>query len=222
LQMYILSVETVTKAGSLALLNDFEILQSKIGDDSDSHSINLLADIKEILCGSSVNKSEIAVLAAATGPGSFTGLRIGLSTVKGLSKALQIPAIGISILEAAVFGAGQVGVNCVVFPGSRGEVFAQNFILKDDKNIEILNAPSSERIEELIAINAHLENLNWIVTENKLSEIKNALPAQNQTFTPFPEILAGFIGQLAYRKYLINSKTFSPLNPLYVRSADVG
>ena len=77
---FVLSLETATRAGSLAITRGQELLASRTGDAQVSHSTNLLDQIKSALDEAGLKLSEIDYFAVATGPGSFTGLRIGLAT----------------------------------------------------------------------------------------------------------------------------------------------
>ena len=72
-------------------------------------------------------KSEIGLLVVASGPGSFTGLRVGLSTVKALAEVLQLPVVGISVLEAIAFSAAKQGLLVTALDAQRNEVFVGEF-----------------------------------------------------------------------------------------------
>src|SRR3989442_10864646 len=81
----ILAIETATRAGSVALSRGAKLLSSAEGNAAESHSISLLETIENILQQVGVELSDIDLFAAASGPGSFTGLRIGLATTKALA-----------------------------------------------------------------------------------------------------------------------------------------
>src|SRR5438045_9562957 len=83
----ILAVETATRAGSVAVARAESIISIRAGDATVSHSENLIEMIQDVLSRAGATLSEIGLFAAAVGPGSFTGLRIGLATVKALAVA---------------------------------------------------------------------------------------------------------------------------------------
>src|SRR5215213_11858472 len=103
----ILSVETATLSGSVALSRGAHILAAFAGDSGVSHSNTLLHDIDKLLHQAQVELSEIDLFAVANGPGSFTGLRIGIATIKGLAATLGGPCAGVPTLHAVALAAGE-------------------------------------------------------------------------------------------------------------------
>ncbi len=96
----ILNIETATKNCSVALSNDDNLLSLKeYAGEGYSHAEKLHVFIDEIIKENKLNYNEIDAIAVSMGPGSYTGLRIGVSTAKGLAYALQIPLIAVSTLE---------------------------------------------------------------------------------------------------------------------------
>jgi len=108
----ILAIETATRAGSVAIARGENILASRLGDASSSHSQDLIENIDAALKEAGVELSTIDLLAAAIGPGSFTGIRIGLATAKSLAVSLDRRCVGVSTLAAVSHAAG-VGVPIV-------------------------------------------------------------------------------------------------------------
>ena len=124
--MVILAVETVTRAGSVALV-DGAAVHAKTGDPSTTHAERLPLEAIDWLTTHGRRLDEVDVLAVVTGPGSFTGLRVGIAAVQGLALAGHRPALGIPTLEA-IAGSWQppipdpvVTVACL--DGQRGDVF---------------------------------------------------------------------------------------------------
>jgi tRNA threonylcarbamoyladenosine biosynthesis protein TsaB len=102
----ILCIETSTKACSTALYNDSERLNSRfLHSDQFTHSENLNPFILEMLDESGVKFDQLSAVAVSSGPGSYTGLRIGVSSAKGICYALEIPMIAIDTLEIMARGA---------------------------------------------------------------------------------------------------------------------
>src|SRR5207302_9673103 len=102
-------------------------LSVREGDASISHSTNLIAMIDEALRDSGSTVSDIDLFAVAVGPGSFTGLRIGLATVKALAVCTQRRIVGVSTLAAIAHAIDATGHVVSLLPAGRGEVFAQLF-----------------------------------------------------------------------------------------------
>lgn len=96
----ILHVETATPICSAALSKDGQLLNIKETNDPKSHATKLSPFIEELLETEEMNVSDLDAISVSLGPGSYTGLRIGVSTVKGLAYGANIPVIGISTLQA--------------------------------------------------------------------------------------------------------------------------
>ena len=100
----ILSIETATAVCSVCLSDGDKILGIKETSEQNSHSRVVAVFIDELLKETGVDKHKLDAVAVSKGPGSFTGLRIGVSTAKGLCYALDIPLIAVGTLEAMAFG----------------------------------------------------------------------------------------------------------------------
>src|SRR3989338_5286733 len=98
--MKILAIETSTLSGSVALLEDEQLIAESTTCIKKTHAERLLPSIKNLLDSAHTKIEDIDGFALTIGPGSFTGLRIGLSTIKGLSWSLNKPVVGVSTLEA--------------------------------------------------------------------------------------------------------------------------
>lgn len=98
--MKILSLETATMAGSIALTEDEKLIAEVMLDINVAHAERLMGSIEWLLKASHISINDIDAFAISIGPGSFTGLRIGLSTVKGLSYATKKPIIAVPTLDA--------------------------------------------------------------------------------------------------------------------------
>src|SRR5205085_9685024 len=101
----ILAIETATRAGSVAVARGETLLSCREGDASVSHSTNLIEIIDAVLSEAGAQLSDVDVFAVAVGPGSFTGLSIGLATVKAFAEGNQRLIVGISTLAAGAYAA---------------------------------------------------------------------------------------------------------------------
>jgi tRNA threonylcarbamoyladenosine biosynthesis protein TsaB len=98
--MVVLALDTTTRAGSVALVVDDRIVDERTGDAGRSHAERLPAELLAVADANGVRIADVDVFAVASGPGSFTGLRIGIATVQGLALVAQRRAVGISALDA--------------------------------------------------------------------------------------------------------------------------
>ena len=98
--MLILGIETATMTGGVALLNEERLISEYTLNVRTTHSARLMPALDRVLEDSSIDKCEIDGIAVSIGPGSFTGLRIGLATAKGLALGLDVPLVGVPTLDA--------------------------------------------------------------------------------------------------------------------------
>ena len=128
--MYILALETTGARGSVALINEKQnICGFKVSEDAMSHLKNLIPMTAELLEDAGVSKSEISYVAASQGPGSFTGIRIGVSTARALCQSLGIKGIAVPTMEGflskpeAVSAKNEGKVCCAIINARRGQVY---------------------------------------------------------------------------------------------------
>ena len=128
----ILAIETATRAGSVSLARGMNVLASRSGDADSSHSTDLIENIDAVLRDAGAELSMVDLFAAAIGPGSFTGLRIGLATAKSLAISSHKKCAGVSTLAAIAYQAGHSERTIALLPAGRGELFAQMFSVLGD------------------------------------------------------------------------------------------
>ena len=122
--MKILAVDTATKTCAAAIVDNGETVTEIIVDQGKTHTRVLMEIISDILSAAGMRTTDIDGLAVTIGPGSFTGLRIGLATVKGLALARGKPIAGISTLDALVAPViKKTGQICAMLDARRGEVY---------------------------------------------------------------------------------------------------
>ena len=132
--MLILAFESSAKSASVALLRDGELISQYSQCSGLTHSRTLLPMAEDMLKNAEIKISDVDILAVAHGPGSFTGIRIGVSTVKGLSWASDKPCVGVSTLEAMAWhGLGAATYICPVMDARRSQVYNAIFQIKDGK-----------------------------------------------------------------------------------------
>ena len=128
MSMLTLAFDTSSKTAAVALLRDKIILYDTIVNIDLNHSEVLLPAIEQACLQTKIKISGIDLFACTLGPGSFTGLRIGASTLKGLMLATGKPAVGISSLAALALNAGKSSkIICSVMDAGRGQVYIAHF-----------------------------------------------------------------------------------------------
>lgn len=126
--MKLLAVDTATQSCGVALVEKERLLAEMLLVSRETHSLHLMGMIREVLARSRVALSAVGGFAVTLGPGSFTGLRIGISTLKGLAAALDKPLVGVSTLEAMAWQHAFAGLPVVVLMDARRrEVYCARF-----------------------------------------------------------------------------------------------
>ena len=144
----------------MCLSRGTELLATRLGDPNISHSNTILADIDACLTDAKIGIEEVDLFACASGPGSFTGLRIGIATVKALAATLDRPCVGIPTLAAIARGAGDSEATIALLPAGRGEVFAQLFQVSEDE-VNHVDQAAHLSPEKLMTRYGSLANLIW-------------------------------------------------------------
>ena len=137
--LHILALDTTSREGSIAVARDRTLLYECAGDAARTHGERLPSDIMRALESAGIGLADLDLLAVAAGPGSFTGLRVGISAVQGLAMARSLRVVPVPTLEALAESA-DAGPGMLVaawMDGQRGEVFAA---LYNDSGAEIVPA----------------------------------------------------------------------------------
>ncbi len=222
----ILAIDTATRAGSVALARGASLLTQLAGDKEASHSIDLIVTVEAALKNVGLKLNEVHLFAAAAGPGSFTGLRIGLASVKSFAMSVGRKCVGISTLAAIAYQAGVSAHTVSLLPAGRGEVFAQLFSVDAD-GVRPLDDAAHLKPGSVLEKYREIERLTWAgegaqlvspaITDRDPSESQSG----NWTFAPRCDELASSVARLAYGEYL-GGRVTSPeqLRAIYVRPSD--
>jgi tRNA threonylcarbamoyladenosine biosynthesis protein TsaB len=225
--MLVLALDTTTSTASCALARDGRVVCEQVTEAPNAHAERLPTDLMSLLARAGVTLSDIDVFAVAIGPGSFTGLRIGIATMQGLAFAEGKPLVGISGFEALVRIAERGGLSlrsphaeaeCVAtwVDAWRGEVFAA--LYQQGREVD---APVVARPEML------LESLRGrptlFVGDGALvhaETIRRTLGADARIADPPAPALAGTIAILASAEPRARDHRPHAIRPLYVRRTD--
>lgn len=130
--MRILAFETSAKAASVALMEDGCLLGEYTQNGGQTHSRTVMKMAEDLLRNCDLTAQDVDAVACAAGPGSFTGVRIGMAAAKGFAWGRQIPCCGVSTLEAMVAGVAVAdGVYCAAMDARRNQVYTAAFLSKD-------------------------------------------------------------------------------------------
>jgi tRNA threonylcarbamoyladenosine biosynthesis protein TsaB len=224
----ILALDTCDARGGVAFLRDGALLQSEAHTVAEDYSSWLLPAIARVLTSASLTLGEIDLYAAAAGPGSFTGVRVGLTTVKAWSEVYTRPIAAVSRLEAlATASPGSAPYVAAFFDARRDQVFAalyrrQNQSLLERLDDEMVIAP--DKFLEWCAAKAGTERIDWVSPDPNCLANSPQWPTRlslNETIQETSELLAPRIGQIGYRLATQNRLTDAlTLDANYVRRSD--
>jgi tRNA threonylcarbamoyladenosine biosynthesis protein TsaB len=240
----ILSLETATRGGSLALSRGDSILASSTGIAEESHSTTLLSQIESLLTARAVSLRDVDVFAVASGPGSFTGLRIGLATMKAFASTLDRPCVGVPTLEVVALGGGVSEHTYAMLPAGRGEVFSQSFKVSDAAPFvtplsEPEHLPPKVLLDRLSGqgtlhwagpgshlyvdlISARADALGYDFVNDATDKPRGSEYANDGRWTlaPFVEQLAQYVAILAFARLDERGNSAEDLRAIYVRPSD--
>jgi len=200
--MILLAIETATDVASAALLEDEALIASLAFRAQRDVCRRLLADVEAMMARTAIPRESIAAVAVGRGPGSFTGMRIGVAIAKGLSLALGAPLFGISTLAACAYPAlGAGGLACALIPAHGDELYTG--IFRADEAL----TPIAEGIWPASRLMCHLSQLGEKVTfVAGGAQVRQLLPLTELTvehrFLPAGLVshLACWVGLLAQRR----------------------
>ncbi len=214
----ILSIETSTKVCSVALHNQGELLAESTLYVDKSHSEKLAILIKNLLQYAEIEPKNLTAVAIASGPGSYTGLRIGTSTAKGLCFALDIPLIAINTLEAMVYGVAKFSAKdvllCPMLDARRMEVYS----LLATKELDIIQPTEAKIIDEQ-SYKRELMQSKIVFFGDGATKCKPLLSQYvNAFFIDVQPISAVHVGILAWEKYQNeNFEDLAYFEPAYLK-----
>lgn len=229
--MLVLALDTTTRAGSVALVDDDRVVEERRGDATRTHAERLPQELLAVADAHDVALPAIDLFAVASGPGSFTGLRIGIATIQGLALVARRRVVGVAALDALAQAASRsLEANTTVavwMDAHRRDVFAALYRVTpappfDPGRLETLDPPSVDAPASV------LERWRGLIRERPVfigdgailyGEQITAVHAAATILEPPP--LAGTIGRLAVIA-ASNGAAIDPsaIRPLYVRRPD--
>jgi len=215
--MLILAVDTSGKQGSIALARGLNNGKCEVIEvvplAGGTFSAELVPQVATLLSKHGFRKEDIDAFAVASGPGSFTGLRVGLAAIKGLAEILGKPIAPVSMLEVVAIAGGMQGRVLAVLDAGRREVYAGEYQVAADRARMI-----DERLITLEALATSVDGLTLVTPEKSIAE---TLAAKGISVVEVPVQQGDAIANLGWKKVLAG-ETISPeaLEANYIRRTD--
>ena len=214
-----LAIDTSTDTASLALVQDSEVLAELTWHCGQNHTTQLLPHLAHLLKQTKLNLQSTSCIIVARGPGSFNGLRVGISTAKGLAFSLGIPIVGISTLEVEAYQYAEIGLPiCPIFNAGRGEIATAIYQTKHNEwrqlvieHITTIEALCSQITEKTIFCGEFIPSIATQLRK-KLRQ-KAIIPSSAALFRR-----ASFLAELGLKRVKAgNYDNPATLQPLYLR-----
>ena len=216
---YILNIHTTSETAIVNLAKGSEVLTTSVNSDSRHHAAFLHTAIDKILQETNVSPSILKAIGVTGGPGSYTGIRVGLATAKGLCFALKIPMIMMNTLEVMAFSAienigNKNALYCPMIDARRMEVFTAVY----DSQLKEITAPEAVVLDENSFKSLVKKDALFFFGSGaaKFAKIINSANA-NYHFAEEP-LSSSALGRFAWNKFLKNEfDNISNSKPLYVK-----
>lgn len=221
--MKILGIDTSTRCGSIGLIDGKEVISEHLLNLPVTHSEKLLESIDHLLRGARCSMEELDGWAISLGPGSFTGLRIGVSTIKGLAYATRKPVAGVSSLDVLAYQISPTPyLICPILDARKGEVYTA-FYRYDEANLLQRCSPyQAIKPKDLVK---HIDE-RVIFVGDGVKTYSDFLEKSLHSFALFPEpslhlphgsTVAGLGRELLLKGSSLDIKRFTPI---YVRASE--
>lgn len=221
--MKILGIDTSTMAANVAVLEDDKLICEYTINTKKTHSQKLMPMIENMLKLSDIEIKEIDAIGICVGPGSFTGLRIGMATAKAMAHVNNIPLIGVNSLE--VLGANMDLCNkkiCSILDAQRNQVYTCKYMIEENKSKALEDIgimPIDDLLEKLSATEEE-----WVIVGEAVYKYKEKIDAISNITIPSPSnniTKASSLCVVARDKFEQNREVHNcyDINPMYIRKS---
>ena len=228
--MLVLGLDTTTRVGSCALVRDGVVVRERASNPQLSHAEHLPGDLMALLDAAGISLDAIDVFGVAVGPGSFTGLRVGIATMQGLAFAMKRPLIGVSALDALAHVGQRLPCGSVQGPASapvrlatwidawRGEVYAA--LYEDGCEVESASVEHPDAILSRLTDRGALRDVCF-TGDGAASFAQRIREAGGNLAEPVSPLIAAAIAQITQARALAGDRPGpEDIRPLYVRRTD--
>ncbi|WP_037356875.1 tRNA (adenosine(37)-N6)-threonylcarbamoyltransferase complex dimerization subunit type 1 TsaB [Selenomonas sp. FC4001] len=222
--MSILAIDTATQVSSVAVLKEGRLLAELTMQGKLTHSETLLPHIEQVLKMAAVAKEELTGIAVSNGPGSFTGLRIGLAAAKAMSYVLGLPLVGVSTLQALAYQLPAPGVRVMcLLDAQKGNAYVESYRWENN-SLQVVDSVQVAKITDIVAACANMNEQVILLGDAVQKKVagKLELPA-NVSVAP-PHIVmprAACVAMLGQAKLMAGeTDNVMDLEPVYIRRSE--
>lgn len=220
--MKILAIDTSSKICSVSILENNDVILEKHTNDEKTHSQNLMPLVDELFKESNLSLDDINLLSCCLGPGSFTGIRIGIATVKAFADAKKIPVVGVTSLESLAYNIDRSGLIVSLIDAKNDNVYYSMFSFDGDDYNQIGDYKADTIKNVLDSLSIYDDVILFVGDGSKLHRDKI------QTFIKNPEFASEkqniqtsiSIGKSAYNKFKLGqSGDSNSILPIYLKKS---
>lgn len=227
--MKILAIDTSSKICGVAIIENEKILIKLINDDEKTHSVKLMPMIDKAFKDTNLSLDNISLLACCTGPGSFTGVRIGIATIKAFSDVKNIPVVGITSLESLAYNVKKISkptsLICSLIDAKNENVYCGLYNFSNDLNYANIFAENIDiTISKIINVinEKQFTDVIFVGDGSKIYKEKLENSLKNSIFATENDDVQNIISiaNIAFNKY--NSGEYgnsSSLSPIYLKKS---
>lgn len=221
--MKILAVDTSSKLCNVAILEDKNLIKKLELDNGLTHSETLMPLIQQLLNECSLSLNNINLLVSDIGPGSFTGIRIGVSSCKAFSDSLNIPCVGISSLEVLAYNIQNDGIICSTIDCKNNNCYFALYELNSG-NYNVLIEPCAKSVNDVLDLlnSQYYNKCISFVGDGIPSEKLHSIYDNNADSEVNKNIISSYLnvenlGTAGYKKFINNKKIGEEILPLYLK-----
>lgn len=230
--MKILAIDTTAKTAAIAVTDDEKLIAVATLNTPGTHSVTVLPTVDALLKGSSLTADDIDVFACSAGPGSFTGVRIGVALIKGLAFGSDKPCIGVSSLESLARNMSFTdGIVCPVMDARRNQLYNALFRFENGALVRLTEDRLLTADELSAELTGYSEKITFVGDGWAIAESKIISADESGRMTVAPELYRwqnGYsVAQSALAEYRavaenggdISKYTAAALSPVYLRAS---
>ena len=221
--MKILAADTSSKLCSVAILEDTNLIKKIELDNGLTHSETLMPLIQQLLNECSLSLNNIDLLVSDIGPGSFTGIRIGVSSCKAFSDSLNIPCVGISSLEVLAYNIKKDGIICSTIDCKNNNCYFALYELNSG-NYNVLVEPCAKSVNDVLDLlnSQYYNKCISFVGDGIPSEKLHSIYDNNADSEVTKNIISSYLnvenlGTAGYKKFINNNTVGEEILPLYLK-----
>lgn len=221
--MKILSIDTSSEVCSVAILEDTNVIKEISVKDGNTHSVKLMPQIEQIFKDTNLSLNDIDLFACDKGPGSFTGIRIGIATIKAFCDVTNKPSIGISSLMGLAYNIKNEGYICSLIDAKNDNVYYSLFEHSNNNYVQI-GEYLSDNINYITNILKNCNKPVFFVGNGSIvyKDVLKSVLKENAKFesdASLNDLSSVSIGIAAFNMYKNNKLDKCSLSPLYLKKS---